>query len=273
MKSSSFGPIMSAILSEFQTLVEVVAKLRGPNGCPWDKEQTQSSLTRYAIEEAFELAEAIDSQDQKSIRDELGDFLFQVILQAQVAQDEGHFNLEQVMKNLSEKMIRRHPHVFSDVKVADSNEVVRNWDEIKKAEKKNKPGGGDPENMPALLRSLKIGVRSEKWKFDWDTQEQVSDKVREELGEVCDAIASGKQDDIEEELGDLLFAVSQWARHLKIDPEMALRKANRKYEIRFHKMVTDAGMTIDQFRDLPLSKKEEMWQKTKRLLKQSGAGK
>ncbi len=265
MKNSSCGPI----LSEFQTLVEVVERLRGPNGCPWDKEQTQTSLTRYAIEEAFELAEAIDSKDQKQILDELGDYLFQVILQAQVAKDEGHFELLAVIKNLNEKMIRRHPHVFSDVKVDGSAEVVRNWDEIKKAEKKNKPGGGDPENMPALLRSHKIGIRSEKWKFDWDHSEQVSDKVREEFGEVIDAIDAGKPQEIEEELGDLLFAVSQWARHMKVDPETALRKANRKYEIRFHKMVTDAGLSIEQFRDLPLAEKEKLWQKTKVLLKEA----
>lgn len=261
------------ILSEFQTLVEVVERLRGPNGCPWDKEQTQSSLTRYAIEEAYELAEAIDSKDQKNIRDELGDFLFQVILQAQVAQDEGHFDLQGVMKNLNEKMIRRHPHVFSDVKVSSSDQVALNWEEIKKTEKKNKPTAGDPENLPALLKALKIGHRSEKWKFDWDTQEQVSGKVQEELGEVFEAIEARNQNEIEEELGDLLFAISQWARHLDLDPETALRKANRKFENRFHKMVTDAGLSIDEFRDLSLNEKEQLWQTTKSKMKNANSKK
>lgn len=264
---------LDQMLAEFRTLVEIVAKLRSPQGCPWDREQTQKSLTRYAIEEAHELAEAIDQGDQQAIREELGDFLFQVILQAQVAKDEGNFTLLDVLLTLNEKMIRRHPHVFSGVAVKDAAEVARNWEKIKQSEplkigsRRTSPFSSDPEGLPALLKSLKIGHRSEKWKFDWDTAEQVSNKVKEELGEVFEAIEDDDAHAVEEELGDLFFAVSQWARHLKVDPETALRKANRKFEIRFENMISECGLTQEQFRELPLAKKEELWQATKKRLK------
>lgn len=258
---------LDQMLAEFRTLVEIVAKLRSPQGCPWDREQTQKSLTRYAIEEAHELAEAIDQGDQQAIREELGDFLFQVILQAQVAKDEGNFTLLDVLLTLNEKMIRRHPHVFSGVAVKDAAEVTRNWEKIKQAERGGVKKSGDPEGLPALLKALKIGHRSEKWKFDWDTAEQVSAKVKEELGEVFEAIEDHDSHAVEEELGDLFFAVSQWARHLKVDPETALRKANRKFEIRFENMISECGLTQEQFRELPLAKKEELWQATKKRLK------
>jgi len=265
---------------EFSRLVEIVARLRGPDGCPWDKEQTQASLTRYILEEAFELVEAIDSQDQQHIQEELGDFLFQVILQAQVAEDATHFKLVDVLRTLSDKMIRRHPHVFagSDQKLSSSTEVLNQWAKIKAEEAKAKSGPSpesatplrlskDLRGFPALLTSLKIGQRSEEWKFDWDTASQVEAKVTEELAEVQEAIALADPVAQEEEIGDLLFATAQWARHLKIDPETALRKANLKFEKRFHSMLEIAGKTQEEFRNLPLDEKEEFWGKAKKLAK------
>lgn len=259
----------------FQRLFEIVKTLRGPQGCPWDKEQTQVSLTRYILEEAFELVEAIDSQNQIHIKEELGDFLFQVILQAQVAADQGSFALKDVLEVLNEKMIRRHPHVFAGAEhqVDSAQEVVAKWQKIKAAEK---PGEQNqiPDRLvkelrgyPALLTAYKIGLRSGDWKFDWDTAAQVKGKVEEELAEVEEAIASGDPAAQEDEIGDLLFAVSQWARHLKIDPEAALRKANLKFERRFHTMLKLAGLTQETFRDLPLTAKEDFWAQAKRAVK------
>lgn len=280
MQHRSSGP--GAELELFRELVEIVARLRGPGGCPWDREQTQQSLTRYVIEEAFELVEAIDSGDQRHIAEELGDYLFQVVLQAQVARDEGLFELSDVLRVLNEKMVRRHPHVFGDVVAATSDDVLRNWEKIKAAEKsgtagsssKSPPAGGAKIGVefPALLRALKIGKKSETWKFDWETPEQVRAKVVEELAEVDEAISlldgSGpRQADLEAEVGDLLFAVSQWARHLGIDPEAALRGGNRKFEMRFADMIADCGLEREAFAALPLDEKNRLWELAKKRLR------
>ncbi len=271
----------NSLTEMFQTLVEIVAKLRGPDGCPWDKEQTQNSLTQYAIEEAFELVEAIESGNQKDIKDELGDFLFQVILQAQVAQDHGHFDLKGVIENLSEKMIRRHPHVFSDTEAKNSEEVWRNWEKLKAQENKAKDNGAAlngpkkifsyPRSMPALQASYKIGVKTEGYKFDWPDSKSVFEKIREEFHEVEEAHQafldkggvskpvtqsiqfapntarieeghlSNELKNLQHEIGDLLFSTAQFARHLHLEPEQCLREANRRFESRFLKVLELAG--------------------------------
>lgn len=261
----------SEALQAFQDLIEIVAKLRGPDGCPWDKEQNQKSLTRYIIEEAFELAEAIDSGDQKHIQEELGDYLFQVILQAQVAADEKLFQLTDILKTLNEKMIRRHPHVFAASSVANSQDVKAQWEAIKALENAGKAKAParlakDLRGFPALLTALKIGHRSEEWRFDWDSAEQVEAKVIEEMAEVKEAKALKTQNDVEEEIGDLLFAVVQWARHLKVEPESALRNANLKFEKRFHKMLEVAQLDKQTFAALPLSAKEAFWASAKNIV-------
>lgn len=263
-----------ALVQEFLRLVEIVARLRGPDGCPWDKEQTQKSLTKYVLEEAFELAEAIDSGDQKHILDELGDYLFQVVLQAQVAADENHFALADVLRNLSDKMVRRHPHVFGDVKLGTSDEVLANWAKIKAAEAADAPKkplrlAKELRGFPALLTAWKIGKRSEQWKFDWNTPAQVEAKVTEELEEVREAIGKGDAAAQLDEMGDLLFAVAQWARHLGIDPEAALRQGNLKFEKRFSAMIENARLTQDAFRALPLDEKEALWADAKKFVKKS----
>lgn len=262
---SSVSPV-----PEFERLVQIVSTLRGPEGCPWDKEQSQQSLTRYVIEEAYELVEAIDSRDQNHIKEELGDFLFQVILQAQVAEDEKHFALNDVLQVLNEKMIRRHPHVFgsAEQKLATAQDVLINWQKIKASEKPAPPRlAKELRGFPALLTALKIGQRSQEWKFDWDTPEQVEAKVTEELDEVREAIAAQDPAAQEEEIGDLLFALSQWARHLKINPETALRKANLKFERRFQNMLENCKLSQQDFKNLPLSEKEELWGKAKKFVK------
>lgn len=263
---------------QFLTLVQVVAALRGPEGCPWDKEQTQRSLTQYAIEEAFELAEAIESGNQHEIKDELGDFMFQVILQAQVAKDEKHFDLVDVMKNISEKLTRRHPHVFSDVQVSGTDDVWKNWEKLKAAEKV-KPVFSYPRNLPALQAAYKIGVKSKSYQFDWDSAPEVLEKVREEFAETEEAFkdlsAHGASEKtrahLEEEIGDLLFATAQLARHLNFEPEQCLRNANRKFEDRFNAVLKLAGeqqasgvISREEFAALPPAEKEKLWAQVKR---------
>ncbi len=254
-------------LSQLQSLVQVVAALRGPEGCPWDQEQTHESLTRYAIEEAHELAEAIELKDDSMIKDELGDVLFQVILHCQLAKERGAFELKDIISNINEKLVRRHPHVFGDEKVANSQEVIANWEAIKKQEK----GHSDPfelkvpTGLPALQRAAKIGFRTEKLKFDWENAEQVREKVREEFDELEEALDLQSEAEIRHELGDVLFSLAQLARHLEMDPEQVGREANRRFEYRFKTM-----MTLRQEKSLPwetmtLEEKENLWQEAKIL--------
>lgn len=260
-------------LREVSSLLRIVADLRGPDGCPWDKEQTHFTLTPYAVEEVGELVEAIESKDDSKTKDELGDVLFQVVLHAQLADERGAFSFADVVQNLSEKMIRRHPHVFSDTRVSGSGDVVRNWDEIKKAEKAAGTGGGAgagtvagargsagaetgpvtsgaaagaagpgktldvPIALPALQRAAKIGSRTRKLKFDWQHPDQVMEKIREEIAEFEEALEEGSDDAVSHELGDVLFSLAQMARHLERDPEQILREANRRFETRFETMM------------------------------------
>lgn len=290
---------------QFQTLVDIVARLRGPNGCPWDKEQTQKSLTQYHIEEAFELVEAIESGNQHEIKEELGDFLFQVILQAQVAKDESHFDIADVLENLNEKMVRRHPHVFGDIKAENSEEVWKNWEKLKAAEKdkaaKPKPVFSYPRSMPSLQASYKIGVKTEGYKFDWPSAKDVLEKVREEFSETEEALdnfykkggisktvtqsidlasntsagaeLSAELKALEHEIGDLLFSASQLARHLHLEPEQCLREANRRFESRFNKVLELAGKKHgpafaqkESFSSLSQAEMEELWRQAKQSL-------
>ncbi|MGZ5280243.1 MAG: nucleoside triphosphate pyrophosphohydrolase, partial [Pseudobdellovibrionaceae bacterium] len=212
------GKAFTPLLQQFQTLVEIVARLRGPDGCPWDKEQTQKTLTQYAIEEAFELVEAIESQNPHEIKDELGDFLFQVILQAQVASDDSQFSLLDVIKNLNEKMIRRHPHVFGDDGAKTTTEVWKNWEKLKAKEQaeKPKPVFNYPRQMPALQAAQKIGGKTKRLKFDWSKPSEVLEKVDEEIQELKEEMSKPKPDlqHLEHEIGDVLLSVAQLARHL-----------------------------------------------------------
>ena len=258
------------ILADFQTLVEIVARLRGPDGCPWDREQTQKSLTQYVLEEAYELTEAIESNIQSEIKEELGDYLFQVILQAQVAKDEGHFELQDVLKNLSKKLIQRHPHVFkqsgSNIELKTSEEVWKNWHTIKEKEstEKQKPIFNYPKNLPALQASHKIGRKTEGYKFDWENYKQVLEKVYEEIKETEEAIEKNDPKSMKHEIGDLLFSVAQLARHIGIEPETALREANRRFTKRFNQVLTLANLPREEFSELSTAKKEDYWRQVKR---------
>lgn len=256
---------------EFQKLVDIVAKLRGPNGCPWDKEQSQKSLAPYAIEEAYELAEAIEAGSSKDVQEELGDFLFQVILQAQVAEDEKKFNLKDVIQHLNQKMISRHPHVFANTQVKSVAEIWKNWEKIKNQEKP-KPVFSYPFKLPALQAAHKIGVKTQGYRFDWDHPKEVMKKVKEEVKELEEALnrfikKKGKtyQEHLEHEIGDVLFSVAQLSRHCKFESDQVLRKANRRFEKRFVKTLELSNLGKEEFSTLKSKEKEALWKKAKRI--------
>jgi tetrapyrrole methylase family protein/MazG family protein len=260
----------SELESELKSLVEIVARLRGPDGCPWDKEQTQKSLTPYIIEEAHELTEAIESGNTAEIKDELGDYLFQVVLQAQVAADEGQFTFSEVVSHLSTKLVRRHPHVFASAageQKPDIEEIWRVWQDIKKTEaekSKPKPLFNYPKTLPALQVAAKIGRKTQTYGFDWENAAQVLKKVEEELHETEVAMQQQDAKAIEEELGDLLFSVAQLARHSGLDPESVLRQGNRKFTSRFEKMLKISGESVESFAKLSNQRKEEIWSQAKK---------
>lgn len=265
---------------QFESLVEIVAHLRGPDGCPWDKEQTHLSLAPYAIEEVFEFVEALEKKDgdptEFIIKEELGDVLFQVIFHCQLAKERKAFDIHDVLEIINQKMVRRHPHVFSDVKAETSAEVINNWEAIKKQEKEKRkkidsnlsPSTFDlPPSLPALQKSYKIGKKTEKLQFDWSNAQEVLLKVKEELAELEEAMANETTERQEEELGDLLFAVAQLARHLKIEPESAARKANHKFESRFFAMLKLAESKNLNFSSLSTEEKENLWGQIKTIQK------
>lgn len=273
-------PQIPSNLRHIESLVEIVASLRGPDGCPWDKEQTHESLTQYAIEETHELVEVLEHprpgpEKDAKMKEELGDVLFQVVLHAQLAAERGAFTLEDVIAGIAEKLVRRHPHVFADTKVANTQEVIHNWELIKKQEKAAlSPSTDSPSPyalnvppLPALQRAYKIGKRTEKLKFDWEDMDGVLAKVEEEYQELREALDEGSDAEIEHELGDALFSLAQLGRHLEMEPEQVLRRANHRFESRFNKMVELTALDNKDFGTLALEEKEAYWQKAKALLK------
>jgi len=247
----------------FCRLVDIMHRLRGPDGCPWDREQTMSSLRRYTLEEAYEVVQTIDDRDYSALPGELGDLLLQVVFLAEIASEEELFDVADVANAIADKLVRRHPHVFADTRVADADEVVRNWEEIKRQERG--PQGsvldGVPRSLPALERGHKLGSRAAQIGFDWSTPCQVLDKLKEELAELEQALAEGAEPAVvEEEIGDLLFATTSLARHLKLSAEVAANAAGAKFERRFRlveKGVEDGrvGDTADEM--------EAEWQRIK----------
>ncbi|MGZ3689993.1 MAG: nucleoside triphosphate pyrophosphohydrolase [Pseudobdellovibrio sp.] len=255
-------------LNQFDSLVQVVRDLRGPEGCPWDREQTHKSLTPYAIEEVYELVEALETGDDPHACEELGDVLFQVVLHAQLAEERGAYRLTDVIESIVSKIVRRHPHVFSDTKVNSADEVIKNWDEIKMSEKKNKKAKSKtfdiPPGMPALQVSNKIGEKTEKYKFDWSEPQLVLAQLKSEITELEEAMKAAKKnpDHISHELGDVLFSAAQLARHLNVEPESSLREANMRFSARFEKMLSYSG-GLENFISLSPEDKEQLWKKAK----------
>ncbi|MFB3165242.1 nucleoside triphosphate pyrophosphohydrolase [Neobacillus sp. 179-J 1A1 HS] len=254
------------MLKNFSKLREIIAVLRGPNGCPWDKEQTHESLKKYLIEETYEVIEAIDSGDIDHLIEELGDVLLQVMLHAQIGEDEGYFAIEDVIEVLSEKMIRRHPHVFGDKKAENSKEVLRNWQEIKKQEKGERESSlleGISKSLPNLLRAFEIQKKAAKVGFDWQEITPALEKVKEELEEFEYEIKQANFVDAKKEFGDILFAIVNIARFLDINPEEALFGTNEKFIRRFQfieERVKKSGKSVEEH---SLEELDQFWDEAK----------
>tara|TARA_R110000823_G_scaffold124360_1_gene250871 strand:+ start:1550 stop:2377 length:828 start_codon:yes stop_codon:yes gene_type:complete len=256
----------------FLKLIDVMSKLRTPvSGCPWDIEQTYSTIAPYTIEEAYEVADAIERGDMADLKEELGDLLFQVVFHSQMAAEDGAFDITDVTNGIAEKMVRRHPHVFESPDDRSAVEQTRAWERIKADERASKASHASPSaldgvaiSLPALLRAEKLQNRAARVGFDWTEAEPIFDKLTEETQEVREAIQSGIRDDIEDELGDLLFVAANLSRRLDVDPEQALRRANAKFERRFRAMEAEATADGVTFADLRLDEQEAYWQRVKR---------
>lgn len=250
---------------DLEPLEDVVKTLRSPGGCPWDIVQTHKSLRRNLIEEVYEVIEAIDLEDEKLLCEELGDLLMQVIFHARMAEEAKLFSMQDVIDGITEKLIRRHPHVFGDVNVKDAGEVLINWEAIKRAEKKDRTSvlDGIPKDLPALMSAYKLQHKAAKVGFDWPDIDPVWDKLEEELRELEEAIADGKVEKIEEELGDVLFTVVNIARFLKIDAEVALTGTNRKFKKRFSYIEAKVKAKHQHWENLSLIDLDELWQEAK----------
>ncbi|HET9106342.1 MAG TPA: nucleoside triphosphate pyrophosphohydrolase [Steroidobacteraceae bacterium] len=261
-------------------LIELMARLRDPRGgCPWDREQTFRTIAPYTIEEAYEVADAVERGEPEKLCDELGDLLFQVVFHARMAEEQGWFDFADVACGIREKLIRRHPHVFEDASLAaDPSQLSRVWEEQKARERaaaaSHSPDADHsaladvPRALPALTRAAKLGRRAARVGFDWERASQVRDKVLEEVREIEEALAAeggaGGSDRVTEELGDLLFAVANWSLHLKIDPEEALRTANLKFERRFRRMEALAAARGAPLQALDAAQWDALWRQAKR---------
>ena len=276
-------PVRAASQSEaaFQTdpltdplaeAIAIMARLRAPDGCPWDREQTFDSIKRHTLEETYEVFDAIERRAWPDLKDELGDLLLQVLFYTQMASEAGYFTIQDVASNLNAKLIRRHPHIFADGQAADSDTVLRNWEQIKQSEKKSSASRQSsmlddvPRAMPAILEAAKLGSRAAKVGFDWPDTGGLFDKLQEEIGELKAELKPSPDAQstpaIESELGDLLFTVVNLARHLKVDPESALRATNAKFRRRFAAMESAAGGTDALAASTP-SELDALWNRAK----------
>lgn len=268
--TSVFVPGEPARQKQFtlEPLVDVMAKLRSPGGCPWDIEQTHTTLRRYIIEEVYEVLEAIDEEDPQHLCEELGDLLLQIVFHARMAEESRLFSMQDVVDRVVEKLVRRHPHVFGDINVRDAAEVIVNWDAIKRREKESRSESaldGIPKGLPALLRANKIQLKAAKARFDWDDIEPVWEKVAEEIAELREAAATGEKKKIEDELGDLLFAVVNLGRFLGVESEVALNVANNKFVRRFQAMESAAEKQGLRWKELSLEQMEKLWEDAKAM--------
>ncbi len=258
-------------LPQVARLREIVAKLRAPDGCPWDREQTHASLRAGAIEEVYEMVEAIDAGDDPHFKEELGDLLLQVIMHAQIASEEGRFDLEGIAAEVADKLVRRHPHVFGENKLGDSEAVLKQWDEIKRAERESKGApasasvlDGVSNALPALMRAEKIQKRAARVGFDWHELHSVIEKIREEVAEAEEQIAGGSRERLEDELGDLLFTVVNLTRKAKFDAEILLNQATAKFVRRFHALEAEAARVGRELAGMPMAEMDALWERVKK---------
>lgn len=253
----------------FQRLVEIMARLRSPQGCPWDREQTFDTIKPYLLEETYEVLEAVDQRDWRAMAEELGDLLLEAVFFAQMAREEGRFSIEDSLDAINAKLIRRHPHVFGDGSARTPGEVKRRWDQIKAEEKQERGQSGRPllssvpRALPALVEAQQISSRAAAVGFDWQNADQVLDKLREELGELAAARASTDAGRLEDEIGDLLFVLVNLARFLKVDAEQALRRTNAKFRHRFGYLEQKLEQMGKPLEETSLEEMEALWQEAK----------
>lgn len=258
---------MKPDIADFEKLMTIMRKLRGPGGCPWDAEQTHESLTRYLLEETYEVIEAIDNKSPEHLKEELGDLLLQPVFHAVIAEESGQFCIGDVISTLCEKLVRRHPHVFGDLDIRDSNAQIKNWERIKKEEKgpeRESALSGVPPHLPSLLKAQKITEKASRVGFDWNHSDQVFAKVMEELHEFEEAWAGGDPERMEDELGDLLFAIVNLGRFLSLNPEEALRKTISRFQKRFSYVENTLNKQGRRMSDATLEEMDTLWEEVKK---------
>jgi len=252
---------------KLERLIDIMEVLRSKEGCPWDREQTHESLKRYLIEETYEYLEAVDLKDKRHMCEELGDVLLQVVFHAQIASENGDFNIEDVINGICEKMIHRHPHVFGDVSAETSSEVLKNWEEIKKKEKGNIDQASVlqdvPINLPALMRSYKVQQKAAQVGFDWDDTSYVFAKIREEIDELEAEYKKSDKVGMEDELGDVLFSVVNLSRFLKVHPELSLSQSTNKFIKRFGYVESRAAELGKKINEMTLPEMDVLWEEAK----------
>jgi tetrapyrrole methylase family protein/MazG family protein len=266
----------------FEKLVILQARLRAPDGCPWDREQTHMTLRTYLIEEAYEVLEALESGDDGKFAEELGDLLLQVVFHAEIAREQGRFDVADVIEEIHEKMVRRHPHVFGEKRAKNAKAVLKSWEKIKAEERKAKDGAekaksaslldGVSHALPGTMEGFQLTRRASRIGFDWDSVNGVMEKLAEEAGELKKEIAGADTVRIEEEMGDLLFAAVNLARFLDVDPEIALKKANAKFAARFREMERLAREGGKELAALPRTEMEKLWDRSKKTESRQSAG-
>ena len=258
---------MSETLNSLSKLIKITDTLMGEDGCPWDKVQTRESLKPYLVEETYEVLDALDANDPEKIKDELGDLLYQILFHSKISSLTGEFDFRDVIDNLSEKMVRRHPHVFKEGELNTPDQVVKQWEEIKRNEKNqaNQKSILDniPKNLPSLLRAQKLQKKAAKEGFDWDQINDVFDKLDEEIGEFKEAVLKKKSADIQNEIGDIIFVITNIAKCYKIDAEEALRSTNNKFIKRFQYIEQKIEAKGKTLKDSPLEEMERYWQEAK----------
>ncbi len=253
---------MKELSDSFLKLVTIMDELR--EQCPWDRKQTIHSLRSMTIEETYELADAIDVNDWKGIKEELGDMLLHILFYSKIGTEQNQFALKEVIDGIATKLINRHPHIYGDVKVENDEDVKRNWEQIKMKEGKKSVLSGVPQSLPAVVKAARIQEKAKQVGFEWDNREDVWKKVEEETGELVEAVRSEKKEDIEEEFGDLLFSLVNYARFLQIDAEAALERTNKKFINRFQAMEVLAAEKGLQLGDMSLEAMDELWNEIKK---------
>ncbi|MEW6109119.1 MAG: nucleoside triphosphate pyrophosphohydrolase [Nitrospirota bacterium] len=257
--------IHNIIKMDLNELLHIMSMLRGERGCPWDKEQTRESLKPFIVEETYEVLEAIDEKNPEALREELGDLLFQIVFQCQLAKEKGEFDMSDVLDNIAKKMIARHPHVFGDADYKTPGEVLVHWEAQKKREGKKRDSviDGVPRTLPSLLLAQRLQDRASRVGFDWEKVEDVLHKLDEELGEFKEALKAKKQDEIEDELGDIFFVLVNISRFVGVNPEDALRKTISKFISRFRFVEMAAADIGRKLSEMTLEEMDALWDKAK----------